>query len=590
MSQYTAPFHFQKLYLKAKAILDQTNTMQLANDLPAYLTLIQQLLDIHNNPIDRHGKEKIEFIQQHLAKANIASKIHKLPNLDSSKTANEDNSWYVLEAVLGNPASSNNVLVTVHHDTISKKTERLTFFESESPTYSLAHSWLLDVTVQLAAVLYAFAKLNQEVSFESASLTLLITDGEEVNTLGMRAWLEYKQTQEVKRPYDFVLACEPTGRGQSGYLYSKHQLYQGEIPRIATANRGKATGIVTATVPKETSVVDTFISFSHQFRGIQKKLYLDSINNVDSSYEQLLPTAISFTIGKFTHENAFVFFEVRSNEKIDATESMKLLKNATHKLVESPNITVKELADMYHVVNLNLDAFSLLTTDNTYTLKVRNGKNIHPGNYNPFHRENAQIALELILCVLTFDEKAAITKIDFGRPDKPNSVPPNASIQFSIKPDLDSIRQRLSKSQSNWTTLVEQLYATKKKTGIVWEVLEDPYIPAREVVKLNDSHNHLLENAQHALKEALTSVFKLPDIEVTQGVFNAMTDIGPATYLHNEWFWPKDLQGNTLRPVLTVGVGNFEKLHTEFESLSANELIISMVQYESILKYYFKHA
>lgn len=579
---------------------------ELSADLPMYIDLINNLLHFRNNPRDRSGLEKANFIKSWLEQFGVNSKIIKLDNIDQTKKANADNSWYVIEVILGDTSKGDKTLVCVHHDTVAKKESKIQFTEDTSNGYSISHPWLIDVTVQLASILYTIVKINntiistktssnttnEEIKKVIGSITFLITDGEEVNTLGMRSWLSSNESSHNFKPYDFILICEPSGRGKTGSeivnVFS-NKLFDGEIPRVCYSNRGKATGIIT-TEGMDQGLFDIFVSFTKIFRPIQKIIYSKSSNsqNTIKVDESLFPTAVSFTVASFEKSSSNIFFEARTNEVIGVNETLKILKdNANNYLNSYEEVNVTDLTKNDMPIKLDINGISLLHSNDKYIINIKNGVNIHPGNYNPYSRDNAHIAVELILLNLAKEDIPNISKITIGDANKPNTVPSEAFITFEMLPDIVTLKDNLLKTKANWDQQLQTLYKrddnTDLSTKIKWTLLEDPNIPPREVVQVDEASWDIVNSSRDILSSAISNLFNLNNCSVKIGVFNAMTDIGPTTYPENSWIWKNDKDNSKHFPVITLGVGDFSKVHNDNEPLSANELLITMILYKDIL-------
>ncbi len=570
--KYMAPINpnFKKLHESTLSLLDSltiSEESKIRKDLPDFLNLIGNLLELRNNPLQRNGQKKAVFIKSWLNDRGVEANILKLPNPDSSKTANEDNSWYVVQADQ-HFSSKSRGLIIAHHDTISAVAKKATFSELIiGDSYGLSHPWLLDDTIQLAATMYsAINTLNNK----ELNLTYLFTDGEEVNTLGMRSWLE---NTTKKLHFDYVIVCEASGRTLDFPLTkfsNGTSLYQGQIPSVCYANRGKATGLITST--EKHTAVEYFQSFVCNFRSVQSYIYAKS-QEIQKDLELPKPTAVTFSVAEFTNTFANVFFEARTNSKIGAYETIKMLRN--YKNLSNALAHIEKLS-------VNLETFTFKEISKSlFELSLVNGKSIHTGSYNPYFHENAQTALELVIYHLTTEERSGVTKIKLGSEDKPNSVPQEASIFFEFKIDFTALLKRMSESKRDWRNILAEFYASTLQSNIYWNVLEDPFVPIRDVVSVDKEVWHIVERAQETLGRELSLLFNT-QITPSIGVFNAMTDIGPATYAQNEWFWPKSPTGAFMHPVITLGVGDFSLLHTEQEALTPAEILIAMVMYKSL--------
>ena len=164
-------------------------------ELTTVLELIQKLTELRNHPNERYGKEKAEFISNWLNSNSVKASIIPVDNLDETKTANKDNKWYNVLAILGDEHSSDAApkgLFSVHHDQVAKLNPSFNLTDE----MHLEHPWLEDDIIQLATSMMEAVSFQKWWNIQSqkhnliGSIHYIISDGEEVNTLGMRGLLE----------------------------------------------------------------------------------------------------------------------------------------------------------------------------------------------------------------------------------------------------------------------------------------------------------------------------------------------------------------------------------------------------------------
>lgn len=545
-------------------------------EIKEFLSLIDIIIQYPNHAKARHGKEKATVLTKWLTDRGVSAQIITVENADPRKTANKDNLWYIVQATARTPnftGSGVNGILAAHHDEIVPPTLDHNYHYLDG---NLHHPWILDDTLQVAAAMMEFVRFQKWLTEQSlyqynGQVTLLLTDGEEMNTLGMWALLKkWKQEQQL-HPISFLILGESTGNSDNTKNPS--------MPNVAYATRGKITGYCTHSQTE--SVFDTTLYFLSKFLLTQLYIYQHA-TETDPTRETLAPTVIASTYGKIESHASKIFWEGRTNKVINTHETFLLLERYLEK---SEPFTVDECQHLLSKIKFSRFDISLSPEDQPNSLHLESGKTVHPGSFDPRNHLHAMIGLVWFLCQLTDNEQRSLLSVEFGSENKPNLIPHSAHLVFADDLEISNILDRikaLTPSVEQVATTITK-YSAQHFDDFRWQIEADPYIPPRESVSVPPQNWWLVDTARDNLEDKIREYVGL-STGVKISVFNAMNDAGPTTYPEfQDAVWAHG------ENVLTIGTGNFSTLHGD-EYISPQDVLFALVQYRDLLEKLFVTA
>lgn len=554
------------------------------NLLPQFKDLVGILLSMPNSPTERKGYEKANFINRWLNNHGVYSNIIEVENLDPNKAANKDNKWYNVEAVVGDieyKGGVNGALI-VHHDTISHETSNAKFVNGRH-----YHNTIQDDTIHVAAAMLEIVNLNNWYESHKdlkdslkGRIKLIISDGEEVNTLGVRGLLKYWEESGDLYPFHFLIIGESTGEENS------------YIPGIAYLYRGKATGSINLSKDaKKERTYDLAVDFLIRMKSAQCNIYECSRDgrSFDSGLPHLLPSTLCVTLMNI-NEDANISWEVRTDKLCDTKSSFKRLNTVMESDLSNMNLFCEEGIAKHFSKKIIFDPFAVFSQNDAdkKIITASFGQLIHPGAYRPESDLTIYSVIEAFLAVLDETEKNSLKSINLGNQYRLNCIPNSVTITFNDQLNLVDIQNRIMASKDQLSEKISLMYREylkdkAEKKGSNWSVEADPNVPPRDSLG-NLTHNEwIVDTASRVLRKNIkNSLGGDPQVKLT--VFNAMNDCGPMSYknyYNKVWKYGEN--------VITLGVGDFRRLHGE-ESLSEEEFTTASVQYWNLLSTLFLKA
>lgn len=594
--------------------------------------LVKQLLSLPNSPINRKGFEKATYINNWLLSNGIKSRIIAVPNLDPTKEGNQNNCWYNVEATVGDTKYKGGVngLIMTHHDTIAHQDYSLTYNNGVFSANALQ-----DDTIHVAASLLEIRNFHQwwantqKRKKLKGRVKLIVTDGEEVNTLGMRGLIKHWDREGDLHPFHFVLIGESTGDCDS------------PIPGIAYMNRGKATGkifskkvdllsdTINKKIPSEgeyrewkNSPYNKIVTLLQKFKSAQESIFNCSVESkhYHSGLPELAPSTLAVTIVDANKDSLEAFWEIRTDKYCNSAKSIKLLQKSFSEDQLADNIltfnTEESIKSILHEIKVaeNDSKLSITVDENDQTiLKLKYGDQIHPGAYNLKEDITIYNMIELVLAVLHKEKDFTLSEVKIGDNSKPNCVPNYASIKFMESIDLNKLVSLLNgvdkigsknidkkglESKSFLKTIKNEDYKTELDSEFLFNKIQKMYVDVKSICKdcdrsfsiepsehvpSRDSLGNLVDNEW--IVSTLSRSLKLnvkkyldQDCNVKLTVFNAMNDNGPLSdkeYYKKVWEFGEN--------VVTMGVGDFHRLHGD-EQLTDEQFIIGSIQYIGTLR------
>lgn len=549
------------------------------NEVEEFSRLLETIVFFQNQPKKRNGYKKTQVLASWLEKRGLEVNIIAVKNFDTNKTANKDGKWYLVEARIKGSEKSNskiNGLLLTHHDQVARKVEDFEVIQTDE---KITYPWLLDDSVHVAASMIEMVNFKNwwEASKykdqPAPNIRLVISDGEEMNTLGMRGLLDKWKKEKKLEPIDFMVVGESTNNFGS----------KSEVPGVAYTNSGKVLGVIkenNENIPVCHKVCDFFI----RFRIAQKYLCIKSQISPHSKIPKVETSRLSSTIGSIGNVSE-LFWEVRTNTIYKTRESYGLLETIM-------SSDMSELIGYIRTINeyetrkkirYNLDlnkTYQYVKIGDKEIIQIRTKRTYHPGAYNPFRQDDIFAALELLFFYMDKNELMEIEKVYFGDKDKPNTVGDSLYIELKHHIEIDSIIRRIRSNKSNLANTIHTLYQNYIKFAgrkVNWEIVQDKNVPPRDSVGEYEDNKWLVDIARSNLqKSILEATGKKVNVPLT--VFNAMHDGGPTTYPEfKEKIWAKG------ENVIVLGTGDFSTLHN-MESLSVKSFIYGMLAYKNLLQ------
>lgn len=544
-------------------------------EIAEFATLLETLLLHQNQPKKRNGYTKAKVLSKWLEKRGVAANIIPVKNLDTRKKANAHDKWYIVEATVGEEKFAKNTIngvLLVHHDQIAKSINE--FQRSQTPE-KITYPWILDDSVHVAAAMIEFVRFanwwreNAGKFDKKISIKLLISDGEEMNTLGMRGMLAKWKKEKLLHPIDFMIIGESTGEND-------------EVPGVAYTNSGKVLGTIKS-VDKGIKPCHSALDFVVRFRTAQKYIRMKSEVSPFSKIEKVKFSKASSTYGRIAEESEF-FWEIRTNNLFGTQGSYGLLTEIMTAPLGKLALYLMEIneyeAKKGSKYNLNFEeVYKYIRIGGNRMVQIKTDRSYHPGAYDPYKMDDIYSALEVLLFSMSRDELCQIEEIYFGDSDKPNTVGNSLYLVFGEKVDLDQIIGRIVNGKKNLNKSVYELfqnYIRLLPEEIKWKVEMDELVPARDAIGNYEDNKWLADIARTNLSENIGEVTgKKADVPLT--VFNAMHDGGPTTYDdYREKLWKRG------ENVIVLGTGDFGTLHGD-EYLTNETFLYGILQYRGLL-------
>ncbi|WKZ30992.1 MAG: hypothetical protein QY318_04065 [Candidatus Dojkabacteria bacterium] len=551
-----------------------------AQEIDGFIQLLEQIVSMDNSATSRKGKVKAEFISRWLNQNGCKSKVLKLENSENYAVANEDNSWYVVEAYVGAEDfvdNGKNAIFSVHHDHVARNDSQIKLEGGK-----MSAQGIVDDSINLVSALYEFVNFNRWYEENKDSLDqnicvkLIVSDGEEVNTQGMKylmnQWYETGKLKELA----YMIVCEATSKAQQFDEVGNAVINENIVPGIAYANRGKVTGTFRFG-SGEASCSDIAQSVFSFLRVWQEYFHVNSMSSETSTdREQLIATELIPTYFNLDgHEGDFIW-ELRTNKKIGACEGFKLMEKA---VLDSNHIDRVQKVDNSALQCKFAEMYKYEITSEGAIVEIDLKDSIHPANF-VLGKTCDPLTLSMLFLAGMFDEdRMKLTSVQWGDVNKPNSVPQFAKLYFSSNINFEAVLNRMLKA--DYLELVEKYIERGielvKSSKVKMSIERNQAASCREGLEVQEKDWGLVEAAQNNLKKNINEAF---GIECTPriNVFNAMHDGGPSTYEHiHPIVWANG------EKLITIGVGDFNKLHGH-ETLSPAELAAAMVQYKDLLR------
>lgn len=541
-----------------------------------FTDLLETLLRNQNQPKMRNGYRKAHILAKWLTDKGVTTKVISVENLDSRKKANLDNKWYLVESVVGESKPGKktiNGLMLVHHDQVAKTIDD---FKRTQTGKKVFHPWILDDSIHVAAAMMEIVNFNNWWkencnNFQiQPSIRLIISDGEEMNTLGIRAMLKLWKKHKSLKPVHFMIIGETTGSSDG-------------IPGLACTNSGKELGLITNN-DKNKLTCEKILDFLVRFRIAQKYIYLKSQIDNHSKIPRVDSSRLSSTFGKLSQKSEF-FWEARTNNIYGTEKSFKTLKKIMTKDSKGLRKYFSEVVNcekrLIPAYNLDLaNTFKYANFKKHYIVQIKTKKSYHPGAYNPFNLDDIYSALEIFLFHLKKEELCKLKDLFFGDRDKPNTVSNSLYLVFQDDIDLRTILERIKNAG---TGLYKQInsnyenYLISAKKAIKWKVKQDEFTPARDGLGDYSQNKWLSDIVRNNFDENFEATTR-EKVRSPLTVFNAMHDGGFTTckeYKKKLWKYGEN--------AIVFGTGDFSILHDK-EYLTHETFIYGMLEYKNLLQ------
>lgn len=526
-----------------------------------FMKLCVILLSFRNHPDRRDGAlQKAEFLKAILEAGGLSVEIDK-------HELEQNDVIYNITATSGENREEPHGLMAFHHDTIKQDDS---FIEAQIVDGKLIHPWMLDDTIHVVAGVLEVIQFANNPN-RIGNVTIIITDREEMNTLGMRLYLEKKQSQNKLHPYSWIITGESTGTttGESMDTPELSELI------VAVANRGKGVREVVTQIPSEITTSQATRTLISKIRRAQMHTYSKSIELQDGSLldsEQLVPTAIIPTVVMVDKNQAYAYLEFRTDENMNAKKTAEVISD----IFSSNDPTIVQ-EDQYTIHNFDFGHISVESDDSSdSTILLTCGVNQHPGKYDPRTRRDAFSAIEYILESLDNEICDQIEEVIIGEKAKPNSMSNKAVIRLKKTADRNAFLEILKSIPTSPSQ------KTNPASDSSWTITRPNHIPDRETIRMSKNNRHIVEKVQETIAENMSHVFgkTILSNEILTGVFNAMHDGGAIT-VKKEWYDAIFSQGNV--NMIVLGSGNFNLLHNPQEPMSYNTLNLVLCQYHNLI-------
>lgn len=520
------------------------------------------LLGIKNHPSEREGAFiKAMFLEELLGAGGMMTEVHK-------HELEEGECLYNIVATTGYILKNKtHGLLAFHHDTIKQDSE---FVKAEITDGNLTHPWILDDTIHVASGILEALRFASDPDRVGA-VTIIITDREEMNTLGMKQYLEKQQKLGKLHPYSWIITGESTGltTGLDANTPEFSELV------IAVVNRGKGVREYVSPIPDNIPIATATRTLIAKIRQAQKYVYSKSLMARDTSLpppEQLIPTAVIPTVVSVNTEKVYVYLEFRTDENMGARETADAVEKVFNGDVslEPAMVSFKENNFDSSKMTMEIDALS------DHHINIICGVNQHPGKYDSQTRVDAISAIEYVLSHIDDEISAQILEITIGEKAKPNSMSNKAVIRLKTTADKNAFLEIL-RSIPNLSIQKNSL-----SVNFSWIITRPDHVPDRETIRMSKNNRHIVEKVQETIADNVSKVFgrKINASQILTGVFNAMHDGGAIT-VKKEWYEAIFPQGSV--NMIVLGAGNFNMLHNPQEPMSYNTLNLALCQYNKLI-------
>lgn len=549
-----------------------------ADTVSEYLELLLSITNMENSSANRQGQKKAQMISDWLQARGVNSKVTLVPPVSRIPTSQKEG-WYIVEASIGSAefvSKGKNAVIAVHHDQVSHEKREMKIVDGilHSPT-------ILDDSINVAAAMFEFVNFNKWYENnkgnikENFCVKLLVTDGEEVNTQGIRSLLEVWSKEKKLEPLSFMIVGEATGRKQLNYSPDRPFISSDIVPGVAYVNRGKVTGDLffesDESVYKSSQAIFSFLRVWQEFFHTNSHYPRNGDGRETPVPSQLIPTLFSLDNGYGS-----LLWEVRTNKKIGAKEAYRFLENA---LIKSKHIDrqFKVSNRMYKCKMEELFSYDIDSSGSTVQIDIKDS--IHPGTYVVGETCSPMAIAMFFLAALSEADRNELVSIKWGDPNSTNVIPRYTHIKFKSKIAFDATVNRLIKPEHSdiVDAYIHEGVMSLHKGLLKMKIVRNESASCRESLEVDEKNWDLVEQALEHINGNVKNYFN-SSAESRVAVFNAMHDGGPTSYDHiHPIVWAN---GERL---ITIGTGNFDKLHGD-ESLSPAEVAVSMVQYRGLLQ------
>lgn len=538
-------------------------------------------ISAHENTLkNRSGKKKAELISDWLSAHGCNSRVLKIKNKDKDIEANQDNYWYMVEATVGNDSfvkNGNNGLLAVHHDQVARSETTVQFKDGKLHIPSIT-----DDSIHIVAAMYEFSNFNKwylenkDNIKEDFCVKLIVSDGEEVNTLGMKHLLNKWHEEGKLGRLSYMVIGESTGSTQHSYIPGRDFLSDEVIPGIAYANRGKVAG--------KLIVNNDDLPVSHLVQGLfsltrvwQEYFHTESMTRVvHSAKESPYPTEFIPTVNRFDISGGSMLWELRTNKEIGARNGLELIERSLKNISGVKREKPVSNADM-ECNPAGMYRYGVHSGGSYVDIDMQD--NLHPARFILGKKCDPLLLSIFFLASLPEEERAKLTSIEWGDIKKPNTIPRLTRLSFSGEIPFDTAINKMIKPdyEELVASYIEGGLEVVRSGALDIKIVPNQAAGCREGLEVSDNDWDLVESATGNLKNNLKKYFD-SDLTPAVKVFNAMHDGGPTTYEHTyPILWR---QGERL---ITLGAGDFNKLHGD-ESLSPAEFAMGMIQYKDLLQ------
>lgn len=538
-------------------------------------------ISAHENTLkNRSGKKKAELISDWLSTHGCNSRVLKIKNKDKDIEANQDNYWYMVEATVGNDSfvkNGNNGLLAVHHDQVARSETTVQFKDGRLHIPSI-----IDDTIHIVAAMYEFSNFNRwylenkENIKEDFCVKLIVSDGEEVNTTGMKHLLNKWHEEGKLERLSYMVIGESTASTQHSYIPGKDFLSDEVIPGVAYANRGKVAGklIVNNDGLPVSQLVHGLFSLT---RVWQEYFHTESTPGVlHSTKESPHHTEFIPTVNRFDKSGGTMLWELRTNKEIGARHGLELIQRL---LKDISGVKRDRLVSNAYIECNPAGIYRYAVHAKGSYVDIDMQDNLHPAWFILGKKCDPLLLSIFFLAGLPENERPKLTSIEWGDVKKSNTLPRFTKLNFSEGISFDTAINKMIKPdyEELVASYIEEGLEIVRSIALDIKIVPNQVAGCREGLEVSDNDWDLVESARDNLTYNLKRYFNC-DLTPAVKVFNAMHDGGPTTY---EYIYP--ILWRKGERLITLGAGDFNKLHGD-ESLNPAEFAMGMIQYKGLLQ------